>query len=149
MMVNNGCDFNTNSCVWSGQLRGVSSHHCAFNFHACTQQCLPEPSVNFVYPRIALICAGTYTGDGFTGVSLCTNVSRGEGSVQACYRTSILGAVELNRLSDNLFHFWVASLNMACALVTGSLYIPGLILEPYKRWPITVVLFNALMRFLL
>lgn len=69
--------------------------------------------------------------------------------MQACYRTSILVAVELNRLSDNLFHFWVAFLNAACALVVESLYIPGLILEPYKRMPITVVLFNALIRFLL
>lgn len=69
--------------------------------------------------------------------------------MQAGYHTSILVAVELNRLSVNLFHFWVAFLNTACALIVGSLYIPGLILEPYKRWPITVVLSDALIRFLL
>lgn len=69
--------------------------------------------------------------------------------MQACYHASILVAVELNRLSNNPFHFWVAFLNTACALVVASLYITGLILEPYKRWPVTVVLFNALIRFLL
>jgi len=54
-------------------------------------------------------------------VSLCTSVSRGKGPVQARYRTSILVAVERSRLFDSLFHFWVAFLNTAGALVVGSL----------------------------
>lgn len=62
-------------------------------------------------------------------VSLCTDVSRGKGSVQARYHTGILVAVELNRSSNNLVHFWVAFLNMACALIAGSFYVPGLRLK--------------------
>lgn len=62
--------------------------------------------------------------------------------MEARYRASILVAVELNRYPTISFISGWASLNTACALVVGSLPVPGLILEPYKRWPITVVLFT-------
>lgn len=62
---------------------------------------------------------------------MCTDVSRDKGSVQAHarYCTGFLVAVELNRSCNNLIHSWVAFLNMACALVAGSLYAPGLRLK--------------------
>lgn len=49
--------------------------------------------------------------------------------MQAHYHTTIVVAVELNRLSDSLS---VLGGLCACAFIVVSLYLSGLILEPYK-----------------
>lgn len=49
--------------------------------------------------------------------------------MQEHYHTAIVVAVELNRLSDSLS---VLGGLCACAFIVVSLYLSGLILEPYK-----------------